>query len=525
LLSQARKLAPQRPDVLLSLAQAAQDGGYFGDALLAYDEYLKLQPDDEVAQRDRAFVLGYGQAGRDEGLRELTAYVQRHPKDAIGYFDLAQISYHGDREQALEQVSTAVRLNPSFEPAHFVRGWLLHSLGREEEALADLQTAIRLNPHDALAFDQLGLVYSSLERPADAEKALRKAVAISPDQPLSLLHLARALVDAGHPEEAQPFFDRFRKARPQGPQQPREEAGMIESASLTPAEESSRAIDRLQQLIRTAPKDPSLRLNLGSLLLLGGKTSEAESVFRELAALNPPAPILQKAGSTLLAYERYGQAREILERAAAQAPAAFLDLAIAVFYSQGPEPALQILEKVPQGVDRGDCLLMKAKILDAAGLAAEADRAIQEGVHYAISRPRLAEESALLLAGHGQAARALDLIGEALRSTPHDAGLMLGKATALSALGRNAEAAKVVKEIESRWPEWDRAYVVGGLILERESKPAEARRSIQIALALGTKDPAAECALTRMKGPARPAAECSCQPGVYGPFFGPCKNR
>jgi len=156
LLAQARKLAPQRPEVLLALAQAAQDANYFGDAVLAYDEYLKLRPDDDVVRRDRAFILGYGEAGRAEGLNELTAYVKRHPKDAIGYFDLAQISYHVDRAQALEQASTAVRLNPSLEPARFVRGWLLHSLGREAEALAELQAAIRLNPRDARAFDQLG---------------------------------------------------------------------------------------------------------------------------------------------------------------------------------------------------------------------------------------------------------------------------------------------------------------------------------------------------------------------------------
>ena len=524
LLAQARKLAPRRPDVLLSLAEAAHDAGYFGDSLLAYDEYLKLRPDDDVARRDRAFVLGYGDAGRAEGLKELTAYVQRHPNDAMGYFDLAQISYHTDRLQALEQVSTAVHLNPSFEPAHFVRGWLLHFLGREEEALADLQAAIRLNPHDAMALDQLGLVYMNLDRPADAQKALRQAAAISPDEPLVLLHLARALVESGHPEEAQPFFDRFRKARPQEPQRPRAEAGIIESATLTPAEQSSRTIERLRQLIRATPNDPSLRLNLGSLLLVDGKASEAATVFRELLALSPPAAILEKAGSTLLAYEQYALAGEMLERAASEIPSAFLDMAIATFYSEGPKPALKILAKVPEGVDRGDYLLMKAKILDAAGQAPEAERTIEESLRYAISRPRLAEESALLLIAHKQPAKALDLIGEAMQSTPNDAGLMLAKAVSLSSLKRNAEAGKVMKEIENRWPEWDRAYVIEGLILERESKLAEARRSIQIALALGTRDPAAQCALARMTASAPAATQCSCQPGMYEPFFAACKN-
>ncbi len=522
LLAQARKLAPQRPDVLLALAQASQDANYFGDAVLAYDEYLKLRPNDETIRRDRAFTLGYSDAGRDEGLRELTAYIHRHPNDALGYFDLAQLSYHTDRLKALDQVSTAVRLNPSFEPARFVRAWLLHRLGREEEALTDLQVAIRLNPHDSLAFDELGLVYMNLDKPEDAQKVLRQAVEISPNEPSILMHLARALVDSGHPEEAQPFFDRFRKAQPAGPQRPREDAGIIESATLAPAERSARAIDRLRRLIKTTPDDPSLKLTLGSLLLEDGNLSEAEAVFRELLPLNPPTALLHKAGVTLLAHDQYALAAVMFQKTASQIPAANLDLAIATFYSEGPQQALKVLETVPGGVDRGDFLLMKAKILAAAGQPSEADRLIEESLRYTLSRPHLAEESALLLLRHGQAGKALDLIAEALRSAPDNPGLLLAKAAVLSALNRNADAAKVVKEIENHWPEWDHAYLMQGLLFEREAKLPEARRSIQIALALGTRDPAAQCALNRISASQPPSTQCSCQPGIYESFFPDC---
>jgi len=61
-----------------------------------------------------------------------------------------------------------------------------------------------------------------------------------------------------------------------------------------------------------------------------------------------------------------------------------------------------------------------------------------------------------LLIGYNQAARALNLIGEAMQSMPNDPGLMLAKVVSLSSLGRNAEAGNMVKEIENRWPEWDR---------------------------------------------------------------------
>ena len=57
-LAQARRLAPGRPDVLLALGRASEDAGFYGDAVLAYDEYLQLHPEEDTVRRDRARVCG-----------------------------------------------------------------------------------------------------------------------------------------------------------------------------------------------------------------------------------------------------------------------------------------------------------------------------------------------------------------------------------------------------------------------------------------------------------------------------------
>ncbi|MCU1273670.1 MAG: repeat-containing protein, partial [Bryobacterales bacterium] len=105
-LAQARQRAPKRPDILLSLARAAEDAGYYGDSALAYDEYLQIQPGDDTVRRDRARVYGYTGKRLDEGLKELAWYIQKHPDDAIGYYDLAQFSWTTEPEKALDQLST-----------------------------------------------------------------------------------------------------------------------------------------------------------------------------------------------------------------------------------------------------------------------------------------------------------------------------------------------------------------------------------------------------------------------------------
>lgn len=528
LLAQARKLAPQRADVLLALARAAQSAGFFGDAILAYEEYLKLHPADDLVRRDRALVngviWGYIRANLEESTKELTQYVEKHPGDAIGFYDLAQVWERADPLASLARVSKAIELDPTLEPARFERARLLQKAGRTEDSIADLKAAIRLNPRDAGALDLLGLDYLDLDQPADAEKALREALALAPNDPDILFHLGRALMELGRGEESRPYLDRFAKLRQAPARMPREAPGMIEAANLTPAERAQRIAQQLRQRALASPNDPALKLNLAATLLADGRTDDAAAAYREALALNPPGALSYEAGETLLRYEQYALARDFLVRAVADKPEARLDLAMALFFTDGPRPALAALEQASPA-HRGDYLLMKAWILDAAGQNAEADKILEESLSYSVARPRLAQEAALLFLRHKQKTKAVELIERAIQVTPDDAGILLTRVVVLSALGRAADAGKAVKEIEHRWPEWDRPYVVEGLLLERGSRPADARKRIEIALALGTQDPAAHCALARLTPSAVANPQCACQPGIYEPFFPGCEAK
>ena len=99
-------------------------------------------------------------------------------------------------------------------------------------------------------------------------------------------------------------------------------------------------------------------------------------------------------------------------------PAARLDLAIALFFTDGPKRALQMLETVPDGEHAGDYLLMKATILDAAGKSAEAERVAEEGLRRSASRPDVLQQAALLLLRHHRTAEAQKVLGPALQSNP-----------------------------------------------------------------------------------------------------------
>ena len=272
------------------LARAAEDAGFYGDSIVAYDEYLQLSPNDDTARRDRARVLGQTGGRLTEGIRELTVYVQRHPNDSIGHYYLGQLTWMANQPQeALEQLSTALRLDVDLAPAYYSRGWLLNRLGRTSDALGDFKAAARLQPENERVLDQLGLTYLSLDQPAEAEKVLRRALHIAPRDPEVLLHLGRSLVALNRDDEAQPFLNEFQKLRSYNTRSPRKEAGMFELATMSSAQRTQLQIKRLREDARPHPSDPELSLHLAGLLLADGQTDEAISIYGELLTRNADA--------------------------------------------------------------------------------------------------------------------------------------------------------------------------------------------------------------------------------------------
>ncbi len=220
----------------------------------------------------------------------------------------------------------------------------------------------------------------------------------------------------------------------------------------------------------------------------------------------------------MLHFEQYPLAREFLQRAAAGKSANNLDLAIALFFAEGPEKALNALEQAPESERSGDYLLLKASLLDAAGRRAEAEKILERGLPLSISRPQIAQQAALLMVRNDRKDRALEFLEKAAGANPE---LLLTKAIVLGLMDRNPAAGKAVKEIEAQWPEWDRPYLVHGLLLEH-TQPREAAQKLRTALALGSRDPAARCALARVTGVPSSDPQCACAGGLYELLFPAC---
>lgn len=493
LLARAQSRAPDQPGIALALARAAEDAGYYGDAVLAYDRYLALAPANREARRDRARVLSLTASGRSQGTSDLRQYLAANPGDALAHLYLAQVSWREDSSAALDHLAHAIRLDPKLAPAHVSRAWLLHRLGRDQEALSHLEAALRIVPSDHRALDQLGVVLLSLDRPAGAAAVLRKAAALAPDDPGIALHLGRALIDLGQEEEGQRWLDAYQRLRPQRQRDARSESGMIELATLDPAGRRAREIERFRSMARSRPDDPLLQLHLAGLLLADGQTAEARKEYQTLLSLNASQDIWAQAGRALLEAGEHAAARPFLERAQSR-----LELAEALLPTAGPEAALSALDAVPSAERSPAYLLVRASALDAANRQPEAANDLAAGLAAGPPHPSAARRASLLLAKWGRYAEALELLARAEAATPADPSLQLTAVIVLALSGeKQAAVLDRLRRLQTRWPEWDRPWIVHGLLLLEAKRPAEAAAKFRAATALGAPPPLSSCASLR----------------------------
>jgi tetratricopeptide (TPR) repeat protein len=523
LLAQASERAPNRPDILLALARAAEGAGYYGDASLAYDRYLNLRPDDEIALRDRALVWGLSESRLADGLQVLESHVRKHPGDAIGHYDLAQLLWRSDPDRALNELTAAVRANGKLASVRLARGWLLYRMGRAAESLPDLLAADKASPKDPRILTQIGVVYLALDRLADAEKALRQALTLAPDDPETLLHLGRCLMARDRPEEAQVFLNQFQKLRPQSVRGPRKEAGLIEMASMPEAKRIQRDVERLRREAASHPGDPELLLNLATLLLATANTSEAVREFRKLLSGRADRGILRKAGAVLTTARQYGPARELLERAAVEDEEARVELAWVVFCTDGLQPGSRVLESVPERSRSADYFLVYARMLDTSGHKEESATMLQQGLRIHPSHPEFARQASFLLLRQGRNSDAIELLKQALQKIPDDPDLLLRLAVALAVAGDTSAAERGMRGIEAKWPEWERPYLLHGVLLER-TLPVEARQKFQTAIALGLSGEMMGCAKARVDPSRAFDSKCTCFSGLLDWFEEACSG-
>jgi len=489
LLTRAGKLAPQRSDIILLFSQVAADLEFYEDAADAYGRYLKLKPDDDLARRERGFCLARANQSQ-AALRDLEWYVARHPREATAHFELAVARIFDDRAKALLSLDTAIRLDPSLYQARYTRALLNIEEQKPAPAVDDLRAVVEKEPDNYRALAHLGQAYLALGRPVDAAAVLERARALAPDSSLVLVQCRRALDKLGRKQDAAAVLAHLKEVgnTTEGVQR---RVGLSDYFSLSPAGQRARYLANLRANSAADPSDVRLKIRLARELFAENQPAEALAILRQLTPESLDASLLAACGRMLLEFEQYEPAPPFLEAALAKDPAspARLDLAIVIYHQHGAAPALAELDMTPPPGRQGDYYLLRAQLLDALGNFTEAAAMLNRGIRAAPTRPALYLQAAGFLLKHKLYKEALDLLEQASRLLPDNRDLLLAQAVTLAIIPRDEDAQKVLARIQARWPEWDRPYLLNGIILEIQLRSAEARPLLETAIALGANTP------------------------------------
>ncbi len=493
ILTKANGLAPERTDILLLMAQASARLGYFEDTAIAYDKYLQLKPDDDVARRQRGLANALSSKA-DEGIRDLEWYVQRHPGDAQGHYLLATGLSLKDKAKSLQSLNRALQLDPQFWDARYGRGVLELQLHMLREAIADLQAYLNHEPRNAQALGQLGRAFLQDDQPEAAARFLKQAIDLDPENADLYFHYGRALRLLDRTQEMDEALANFkrlggRKAREQPPA-----AGLFDYFKLSPAEQEARYVRNLQDAILRRPGNPEPRVLLAGVYLNQKKNDDALTLLDQVKQISEDVKVLARCGRLLVDSGLYANAIPFLENVIRKEPVpegSYLDYALAVFRTGGAEKGLTALDTIPSSGRDGDYYLLRAQILDSLGRFEEAVEALNGALRAAPTRPDLYFQACSFLLKHKQYEESLRLLKLAEDHVAASPALMMARAITLEMSNQTQEAMQQLGKIQSQWPEWAPAYVVQGIILQSQHQAAEAKRSLETAIALRSTDPAA----------------------------------
>ena len=371
----------------------------------------------------------------------------------MGHYQLGVAQGQTDPVQCLAHLDRAVALKPDFAAALSARGSLYYQQGKPEAAVTDLESAAKLRPADATNLDRLGQTYLALDRPADAVGVLRRAAELEPAESRIQLHFARALADAGHPEESKVVMERFRALGPAAKNGL--PAGLVEFLGLTPVQRRADYRSRVQKAVGEHADDPAAQLAWLKLLLEDGNVVQATEVARRIAELKPAGGILAETGRALLHARLYGPAKEMLAGATAATPP--VDVAV-------------------------DLTIAGAQVLDEAGRHQEAIAAARQALAGAPASVDAGWQAAGLFVRNGRISEAVGLFDAA-----SDPEMMLMRVALLELAGQSAEAEKLLNEVQDRRPEWFAVWVARAMLLAAHNQSNEARHALDTAIALGAR--------------------------------------
>ena len=210
---QAGAIEPESVAALKGRGAALTRLGRHAEAVAAYDEALRFEPDAQLFNDRAAALLRLGRAA--EALVSADAALTRRPEFIPALLNRGNaLRALGRLEEALSSYKEALAIQGDNVSTLCIHGGALCELGRHSEALESFNRALELQPRNPLALTDRANVLSQLGHPAAALADLNAALAIAPGYADALNNRANLLRDLGRDQEALAGYEAAIAARP-----------------------------------------------------------------------------------------------------------------------------------------------------------------------------------------------------------------------------------------------------------------------------------------------------------------------
>ncbi|MGY6529840.1 MAG: tetratricopeptide repeat protein [Cyanobacterium sp.] len=169
---------------------------------------VEMGEDSSVNLDDAQIFYNRGNELRDsqdyeEAIEQYSRAIELNPNYVDAYYNRG-LTYADlkDFDRAIADYTQAITIDPEYLNAYNNRGVLYANLGDYERAIADYQKVLESDPNYVLAHNNLGVAYDSLERYQEAIASYTRAIELDPSYVLALTNRGLSHGSSGNYENA-----------------------------------------------------------------------------------------------------------------------------------------------------------------------------------------------------------------------------------------------------------------------------------------------------------------------------------